>query len=160
MSDLDLNLDLNLDLDLDLDADPTQDRVADGLERAAQIAHPSQVDTTTFPAEDPDLPTDQANQLGWVLQEMRGLARHAQERMEANTSTAYFLTIVFLDHRQVDAFLEQTGWNRFGAPHLDGLALAEHLGVTLPPSAYDPYELHADKRLVDENLVMDLPDLE
>lgn len=153
MADSSLDLDLDLDFSFDLESDDTKTR---GETLALGLAHPDET-RGEWPAENPDYATDQKAQLGATLREMRDLAKRADERTKANIDASYHFSVVFLDYPQMKAFLEATGWNKHGTHHLDGLALAKALGVTLPESSFAPYDLHEDKRLAE--LSFELPDL-
>lgn len=83
--------------------------------------------------------------------------KKASQTIEASRDTDYVIQVVFLDHKQRDAFLSQTGWDKHGKRYVNGLELARQLGVELPESNYKPPKPKTDKTL--SAFALDLEDL-
>jgi hypothetical protein len=49
------------------------------------------------------------------------------------TNPNYYTVVVFQSTDQRDEFLDKAGWRPFGEKYIDGLALAQHLGVDVQP---------------------------
>jgi hypothetical protein len=87
-------------------------------------------------------------EVGDTLKRMKALSVAATARFEANTDVGYFLCVCFMDHHQVQAFLDATGWDKFNGGegrYVNGVDLARSMGVELPPSAFKPFEPKVEK---------------
>lgn len=58
--------------------------------------------------------------------------KKAEAQYRAAVETEFWFAVVFQSRAQKDAFLAATGWSDLGTKHMDGLDLAERLGVKLP----------------------------
>lgn len=158
----DLDLDLSMDLDMDMgnmdstaamneereeviEEIPVMEMKTLGLERARELI--PYADVPPQPPVDTPIEEQMNKGVSETLSHIRATAHKAIERMNANATSIYFCTIVFLDHVQMDAFMKATEWYKFGQPDIDGIRLAKHLGVELPKSAYRPHEVGPDKML-------------
>jgi hypothetical protein len=72
-------------------------------------------------------------ELDAVAQGFRDRKDREAERYELATNSDYWLCLCFATQAQRDAFLAETGWRDLGYRYLDGRALANRMGVDLPP---------------------------
>ena len=82
-----------------------------------------------------------------------GALGKARAGLAANQQQGYYRCIVFQSDEQAKAFILESGW----AKHLDssgccvdGLAIAESLGIKLPPDNRTDTKHSGDKRLINE----------
>lgn len=143
--DFGMSMDFNMDVDLDLDK-PAGNVREGGLNRARTMLHPDVTMVEADVPDDADMEEASEAEVTSVLAKVRENAAKSQARIEANTTSQYYFTVVFLDRKQRDAFLNATGWVEFGKRCVDGIALAKKLGVTLPESAYQPQAWNGDRR--------------
>lgn len=83
--------------------------------------------------------------------------KQATKTIEASRDTDYAIQVIFLDHKQRDAFLEQSGWHKHGKRYVNGLELAKAMGIELPESNFRPPKPRTDKTL--SAFALDLEDL-
>lgn len=68
------------------------------------------------------------------LEAVRRALKESDQRVKDVSGEGFHATIVFLSENQLKAFLQATGWVSIEhGRYIDGLALAERLGVPLPP---------------------------
>jgi hypothetical protein len=84
-----------------------------------------------------------------VGEAFKARAKAERERFQAATDSEYWFAIAFESRAQKEAFLKFMKWARFGDKHIDGVALAEHMGVTLPAASV-PYLAAKSDRKLDE----------
>lgn len=104
--------------------------------------------------------SDTAAEIAQVKKDFSALdleRKKASQTIEASRDTDYVVQVVFLDRKQRDAFLSQTGWDKYGKRYVNGLELARQLGVELPESNYKPPKPKTDKTL--SAFALDLRDL-
>lgn len=95
--------------------------------------------------------TDEDDKL--EVSEIIKMLRNVDNEAERVMGNGYWVALVFPDTETCDAFKERAGWNEHSAEgaYVDGMAIAEKLGVELPPVAPLRFKSQrTDARLVSE----------
>lgn len=80
-----------------------------------------------------DLEIDSQNELGEVGMRIRDEMQDWYDQFRSDADPGFYLCAVFQSHDQLDAFLEAIGMeDHIGAQFINGLVLAERLGVVVP----------------------------
>lgn len=118
-----------------------------GLEVVDPIMGPEALDNEPQDLDgDPQTYEEEARQeIGEVLARMQRQSQEAARRYQLATDFDYVLQVVFISTRQREAF-ERGLEERLGisldsisnGPYVNGLALAEALGIELPHEEYEP----------------------
>jgi hypothetical protein len=82
-----------------------------------------------------------------IYADLKNQEKAARARLNAGLEVDFFFCVTFLDNAQRQAFLEATGWDKFGQRYLNGVELAKAMNIALPESAYKPSEGKPDKKL-------------
>lgn len=76
--------------------------------------------------------TDSKNDLDAVKQGFRDRLKAENKRKVSATDSEYWSCICFQTRAQLDAFIAAMNWRQFGDKYIDGVKLAEYLGIELP----------------------------
>lgn len=68
-----------------------------------------------------------------VLKAIKAEKKQRRDDYRVITNPNYYTVVVFQSTDQRDEFLEKAGWLPYGEKYIDGLALAQHLGVDVQP---------------------------
>ena len=93
---------------------------------------PSPLDTLDYPG---DLEGDVSAEMGAVESFIKEERLQERERWRLMTDTNFYCCLVFQSEQQRDDFLAQVGWADLGPRYLNGLAVAQRLGVPIAPIA-------------------------
>lgn len=96
-----------------------------------------------------DVASDQKKEAGALLKALAA----SQLQAELAMGNDYWVTIVFPSGVEAEAFRHATGWGAFADKsglYLDGVAIAEELGIKLPPAHWKAMEPRRDARLIEE----------
>lgn len=132
-------------------------------DRASQLAN---LDLSALvhqaPREEPPARIDLSHAA--LLDKIDGQLSRDQRALHERVEFGYFVPLLFASQTQADAFLEASGWrdciehNEYGF-YLNGLKLAQHLGILLPPALATFTPSRIDQRLIDAlGLQESLPD--
>jgi hypothetical protein len=83
-------------------------------------------------AQTGDLETDAQAEVSAVLSGFQDRARQEQARFELATDTEFWFSVYFQSREQKEAFLKALEWLTSGDKYLNGLELAEAMGIELP----------------------------
>lgn len=108
----------------------------DGVEDESDSAAPEGFFAAVQYSGDPE--KDMAAELTEVQKKFRASIRGDVDRYAATNDSEYWVSLVFDTREQKNDFLAQLGWSGLGTKYIDGIELAEKLGVALPES---PLEL-------------------
>nr|DAK20942.1 MAG TPA: WRKY transcription factor 1-like protein [Caudoviricetes sp.]DAK31379.1 MAG TPA: WRKY transcription factor 1-like protein [Caudoviricetes sp.]DAS02648.1 MAG TPA: WRKY transcription factor 1-like protein [Caudoviricetes sp.] len=75
---------------------------------------------------------DSKNDLDAVKQGFRDRLAAENKRKVSATDSEYWSCICFQTRAQADAFIAAMNWRQFGDKYIDGVKLAEYLGIELP----------------------------
>lgn len=94
----------------------------------------SRIAKTKSPAPvDDDEPVNLADEAEETVDEFKADMAREKAGIEFANDTEYWCAIVFETREQKDAFLEALKLSRIGDKYLNGLRVAEAIGVSLPP---------------------------
>lgn len=79
-----------------------------------------------------DLETDAQAETSAILSGFQDRAKQEQERFQLATDTEFWFSVYFQSREQKEAFLEALSWLANGDKYLNGLELAEAMGIRLP----------------------------
>lgn len=82
-----------------------------------------------------DIEADSAADIGAIAAGFRERAKQEAERFKTATATDYYTCLVFQSGEQLTAFLRAVGVGSPGDMFIDGLELADRLGVELPKAS-------------------------
>ncbi len=79
-----------------------------------------------------DIETDAAAEVKILSDTFSGRAKLEQARFELATDSEFWFAVYFQNREQKEIFLKFMDWFETGDKYLNGLALAEELGIELP----------------------------
>ena len=96
------------------------------------VFNPSTVDTVSVgESDDPEVAVRE--ELRAVAQSVVDEKRARRDEYRTEVDTEYWFVVCFQNRAQKDEFLQKVGWDRLGDKYLDGLAVAQVLGVDIQP---------------------------
>lgn len=87
-----------------------------------------------------------------------GYLKQADEKVRKTMGPGFWCALVFTTEDQCQEFLKKTGWDRFAAKesqHIDGLSVAQQMGIELAAEEVTFRGIREDRRLVEEVGVID-----
>lgn len=89
-----------------------------------------------------------ADETSALLEGFRQRAQQEQDRFTTATDGEYWFVVAFQSRQQKETFLKALGWLENGDKYLDGVTLAEDMGIELPEVRLsDPVARGVDKKL-------------
>jgi hypothetical protein len=103
-----------------------------------------------------DMEVDSAAEVSEVLQAIKREKAERRDRYRLLTDTEFWIAVCFQSREQKEEFLEKVGWLSLGDKYIDGLALAELVGVDVEPIPLEaPAIKKAPKGLRRYNLILE-----
>ena len=95
-----------------------------------------------------ELEHDANAEVSALLTGFRERARQEQDRFTLATDSEFWFAVGFKSREQKEAFLTAVGWDEHGDKYLNGVNIAQALGIPLPPVALtDATRKQVDRRL-------------
>ena len=99
----------------------------------ASLFDPSGIEIPPVPDADEHPTTLAENETSAILETIRREKKMRRDAYRIMTDTNYYTVIVFQCESQRDEFLQKAGWDHLGTKYLDGLAVANLLGIDIVP---------------------------
>lgn len=111
------------------------------------------------PLDDLEYPEDFGEmaevEISAALQRILDEKKALREKYRVNVDAEYFLVVCFQCRDQKEEFLDKAGWEHVGDKYLDGLEVADEMGIELKV-----YELDMTKGFVPPKPLQDHPKIE
>lgn len=80
-----------------------------------------------------------------LLKKFKESAKEEQRLFQQNIDSEYWVAICFQNREQKEEFLRLAGWMQFGDKYLDGLEVAEKMGMKIGHLTPKPRKVKIDK---------------
>ena len=105
------------------------------------------------PTDDPE--TAAADELRAMLQTIAEEKRRRREMYRTQIDPEFWFAICFQDRAQKEEFLKTVGWFDLGDKYLDGIAVAERMGVQLTVKKLKPKKPPRAPKLLRKEVISD-----